>query len=102
MHSSSRSCDNKGAIKGQYHRGVIGLPSMTEPIIMGLKVEPRITYPSQSNRGTQGHHNPYPMIRPPGARDQLESESEIEKKLIEQAIKSGEAVTKPLKNWWED
>jgi hypothetical protein len=42
------------------------------------------------------------MIRPPGARDQLEIESEIEKKLIEQAIKSGEAVTKPLKNWWED
>ena len=34
---------------------------MTEPIIMGLKVEPRITYPSQSNRGTQGHHNPYPV-----------------------------------------
>ena len=47
-------------------------------------------------------HTDYPMIRPPGARDQLESESEIEKKLIEQAIKSGEAVTKPLKNWWED
>ena len=45
--------------------GSLGLPSMTEPIIMGLKVGPWITDTSQSNRGTRGHHNPYPMIRIP-------------------------------------
>jgi hypothetical protein len=30
---------------------------------MGLKVRPRITDTSQSNRSTQGHHIPYPMSR---------------------------------------
>ncbi len=30
---------------------------------MGLQVEPRITHTSQSNRGTQGHHLPYPLLR---------------------------------------
>ena len=38
----------------------------------------------------------------PGARAHSEIDSEIQKKLIEQAIKSGDVVTKPLKNWWED
>jgi len=35
---------------------------MTEAIIMGMKVGPRITHTSQSNRGTRGHHPPYPSL----------------------------------------
>jgi len=31
---------------------------MTEPLIMGLKAEPRVMDTSQSNRGTPGHHLP--------------------------------------------
>ena len=38
----------------------------------------------------------------PGAREQSETESIIQKKMIEQATKSGELVKKPLKNWWEE
>ena len=34
---------------------------MTKAIIMGLEVEPKITDMSQSNRGTQWHHLPYPV-----------------------------------------
>jgi hypothetical protein len=38
----------------------------------------------------------------PAARDQSETQSKLENRIIEQATKSGEVVTKPLKNWWED
>ena len=41
-------------------QGTRSNPSMTEAIIMGMNVEPRIMDTSQSNRGTQGHHlGPY-------------------------------------------
>ena len=39
-------------------QGTRSNPSMTEAIIMGMKVEPRIMDTSQSNRGTRGHHLP--------------------------------------------
>ena len=35
---------------------------MTKAIIMGMKVGPSITDTSQSNRGTRGHHDPYPCV----------------------------------------
>ena len=35
---------------------------MTEFIIMGLWIEPRMMDTSQSNRGTRGHHLPYPGL----------------------------------------
>ena len=38
----------------------------------------------------------------PAARDQSETQSKLENRIVEQATKSGEVVTKPLKNWWED
>ena len=38
----------------------------------------------------------------PAARDQSETQSKLENRIIEQATKSGEVVTKPLKNWWEE
>ena len=37
---------------------------MTKAIIMGMKVGPSITDTSQSNRGTRGHHDPYPLLCP--------------------------------------
>ena len=37
------------------NKGLLRPPSITKAIIMGLKVEPRITHTSQSNRGTQWH-----------------------------------------------
>ena len=40
-------------------QGSLSRPSITKTIMMGLWVEPRITYTSQSNRGTRGHHPPY-------------------------------------------
>ena len=44
--------------------GSLSHPSMTKAIMMGLWVEPRIMDTSQSNRGTRGHHIPYPRICP--------------------------------------
>ena len=38
----------------------------------------------------------------PAARDHSETQSKLENRIVEQATKSGEVVTKPLKNWWED
>ena len=38
----------------------------------------------------------------PGARNHSETQSKLENRIVEQATKSGEVVTKPLKNWWEE
>ena len=43
--------------------GLLSDPWMTKAIMMGLWVGPTITHTSQSNRGTRGHHLPYPSAR---------------------------------------
>jgi len=60
-------------------QGTRSNPSMTEAIIMGMKVEPRIMDTSQSNRGTQGHHLPYPLshVRVRGLSEGSDSQERV-------------------------